>query len=78
MTKVKRFAYALLLSAIGITTTYSQDTASEYVAPPDAGPKGGAPSMKVQLLNPGDATKRFDPDTDLTLIDPSPTNKEER
>jgi uncharacterized protein len=30
-----------------------------YVAPPDAGPKGKAPRMKVQLLNPGEPTKQY-------------------
>ena len=40
MIKIKQLSYALLLVGIAITTAYSQDTASEYVAPPDAGPKG--------------------------------------
>src|SRR5690242_5448222 len=30
-----------------------------YVTPPDAGPKGKAPGMKVQLLNPGEPTKQY-------------------
>jgi predicted DNA-binding protein with PD1-like motif len=38
---------------------FSQETASEYVAPADAGPKGKAPKMQVQLLNPGEATKQY-------------------
>ena len=59
MTKIKQLSYALSLLGIAITTAYSQDTASEYVAPPDAGPKGKAPRMKVQLLNPGEATKQY-------------------
>jgi predicted DNA-binding protein with PD1-like motif len=40
-------------------TANSEDTASEYVAPPDAGSKGKAPKMKVQLLNPGEPTKQY-------------------
>jgi len=48
-----------LLGGIAITAAYSQDTESEYVAPPDAGPKGKAPKMKVQLLNPGGTTKQY-------------------
>ncbi len=44
---------------MAITTGYSQDAASEYVAPQDAGPKGKAPRMKVQLLNPGEKTKQY-------------------
>ena len=59
MIKVKRLGYSLLLGAIGIATAHSQDTASEYIAPPDAGPKGKAPRMKVQLLNPGEPTKQY-------------------
>src|SRR5882672_4551314 len=59
MIKVKDLSYALLLGGIAITAAYSQNTASEYVAPPDAGPKGKAPRMKVQLLNPGEPTKQY-------------------
>ncbi len=59
MIKVKQLSYALLLGGIAITAAYSQDTATEYVAPPDAGPKGKAPRMKVQLLNPGEPTKQY-------------------
>ena len=59
MIKVKQLSYALLLGGIAITGLYSQNTATEYVAPPDAGPKGKAPRMKVQLLNPGEPTKQY-------------------
>lgn len=59
MNKLKQLSYILLLGGIAIAAAYSQDTASEYVAPPDAGPKGKAPRMKVQLLNPGEPTKRY-------------------
>jgi uncharacterized protein len=59
MTKVKRLSYALLFAGITFTTAYSQDSSIEYVAPPDAGPKGKAPRMKVQLLNPGEPTKQY-------------------
>ena len=59
MIKVKQFSYPLLLGGIAITATYSQDAANEYVAPPDAGPKGKAPRMKFQLLNPGEPTKQY-------------------
>ena len=48
---LKQFTYALLLGGIASAAPYSQETASEYVAPRDAGPKGKAPRMKVQLLN---------------------------
>src|SRR5438874_5518360 len=57
--KVKQFGYALLLLGLAITKGYSQDSATEYVAPPDAGPKGKAPRMKVRLLNDGEPTKQY-------------------
>ena len=59
MITLKQLTYALLLGGIASATAYSQDTANEYVTPPDAGPKGKAPRMKVQLLNPGDPTKQY-------------------
>ena len=50
-----------VLALIGATTMigYSQKTASEYVSPSEAVPRGKAPKMKVQLLNPGEATKQY-------------------
>ena len=50
-----------LLALIGVTsmTGYSQETASEYVSPSEAVPRGKAPKMQVQLLNPGEPTKRY-------------------
>jgi predicted DNA-binding protein with PD1-like motif len=42
-----------------IVPAEKEDATSEYVAPPDGGPKGKAPKMKVQLLNPGEATKQY-------------------
>ena len=59
MITVKQLTYALLLGGIATAAAYSQDTANEYVAPPDAGPRGKAPRMKVQLLNPGEPTKQY-------------------
>jgi uncharacterized protein len=59
MTRVKRLSYALLLGGIGVAAAYSQDMASEYVTPRDAGPKGKATRMKVQLLNDGEPTKQY-------------------
>jgi predicted DNA-binding protein with PD1-like motif len=60
MSKIEQVSCALLI--IGLTTTtmgQSQETKSEYVAPPDAGPKGKAPRMQVQLLNPGEKTQQY-------------------
>src|SRR5437660_9860026 len=59
MITVKQLTYALLLGGIATATAYSQDTANEYVAPPDAGPKGKAHRMQVQLLNLGEPTKQY-------------------
>ena len=44
-----------VLVLIGVTAMigYSQETASEYVSPSEAVPRGKAPKMQVQLLNPG-------------------------
>ena len=38
---------------------HSQERKSEYVAPSEAVPRGRAPRMKVQLLNPGESTKQY-------------------
>jgi hypothetical protein len=50
-----------VLVLIGATTmiAYSQETASEYVSPSEAVPRGKAPKMQVQLLNPGEPTKQY-------------------
>jgi predicted DNA-binding protein with PD1-like motif len=52
-------SYALVVLSVAIATAYSQGAATEYVAPPDAGPKGKAPRMKVQMLNPNEPTKQY-------------------
>src|ERR1035438_6883807 len=46
---------------IGVTTMIgcSQETASEYVSPSEAVPRGKAPKMQVQLLNQGEPTKQY-------------------
>jgi predicted DNA-binding protein with PD1-like motif len=59
MTKAKRMNYVILLIAVAIVSTHSQETAGEYVAPSQAGPKGSAPKMQVQLLNHGEPTKEY-------------------
>ena len=60
MIKVMQLTY-YLLSLIGIGTVMgqSQETASEYVAPSQAVPKGKAPRMQVQLLSRGEQTKDY-------------------
>src|SRR5271157_4018620 len=49
----------LVLIAATTTTGYSQETASEYVSPSEAVPRGKAPKMQVQLLNPGEPAKQY-------------------
>jgi uncharacterized protein len=46
---------------IGVTSVigYSQETGSDYVSPSEAVPRGKAPKMQVQLLNPGEPTKQY-------------------
>jgi uncharacterized protein len=50
-----------VLALIGATSMigYSQETASEYVSPSEAVPRGKAPKMKVQLLTQGESTKQY-------------------
>src|SRR3984893_11727686 len=64
MVNVKRLGYVLSLmaiSTIAIATMrgQSQEAASDYVAPSQAGPKGKAPRMQVQLLNHGEQTREY-------------------
>jgi len=59
MTKVKRLGCALLLVGAVTLIGLSQDTASDYVVPSETVRRGKAPRMQVQLLNPGEPTKRY-------------------
>jgi uncharacterized protein len=59
MSKAKQLNYAVLSFLLFAMTGRSQEMTDDYVAPPDAGPKGEAPRMQVQLLNPGETTKRY-------------------
>src|SRR5277367_4751404 len=54
-----RTLFLLVLIAVSTVLGYSQDAGSEYVSPSDAVPRGKAPRMQVQLLNPGEATKQY-------------------
>src|ERR1700680_4105303 len=55
----KKLAYTLSLIGLVTMRGFSQATASEYVSPSQAVPKGKAPKMQVQLLNPGEPTKQY-------------------
>ena len=59
MIKAKRLGFVLLLIGITAMTVRSQDTAGNYVSPSEAVPRGQAPKMQVQLLNPGEPTKQY-------------------
>jgi hypothetical protein len=64
MLKVKQLAYvlplvAIVIIAIPVMRGQSQEAASDYVAPSQAGPNGKAPRMQVQLLNPGEQTREY-------------------
>jgi predicted DNA-binding protein with PD1-like motif len=52
-------SYLLLLLGLTAMMAYSQESSSEYVSPSEAAPKGKAPKMQVQLLNPGEATRQY-------------------
>jgi predicted DNA-binding protein with PD1-like motif len=59
MIKTKRLGCALVLIGIASLMGYSQEKGSEYVSPSEAAPRGKAPKMQVQLLNPGEPTKQY-------------------
>jgi uncharacterized protein len=60
MTKLKAVGgvFALMVAIAG-AAAYSRQLSDDYVAPSEAVPRGKAPGMKVQLLNPGGATKQY-------------------
>jgi uncharacterized protein len=59
MIAVKRLVYVLLSIGIATTMGHPEETASEYVAPEQGVPRGKAPKMQVELLNPGEPTKQY-------------------
>jgi predicted DNA-binding protein with PD1-like motif len=59
MSKIKLFSCVLLLIGVATVTGYSQGTTSDYVSPSEAVPRGKAPKMQVELLNPGEPTKQY-------------------
>ena len=59
MIKVTRVSCVLILIGIAGLMGYSQEKGSEYVSPSEAIPRGKAPKMQVQLLNPGEPTKQY-------------------
>jgi hypothetical protein len=59
MIKAKRLGFVLLLIGITAVMVRSQDTAGDYVSPSEVVPRGQAPKMQVQLLNPREPTKQY-------------------
>jgi len=59
MIKVERLGYVLLQIGVATMMANSQETKSDYVAPSEAVPRGRAPRMQVQLLNPEEPTKQY-------------------
>jgi hypothetical protein len=57
--KIKRLGWVLALIGITAMMVYSQDTASDYVAPSEAVPRGKARKMQVQLLSTEEPTKQY-------------------
>src|SRR5277367_5600739 len=55
----KQLAYTLSLIGIVTMRGSSVEAGDEYVAPEQAIPRGKAPKMQVELLNPGEATKQY-------------------
>jgi predicted DNA-binding protein with PD1-like motif len=59
MIRIKLLWCVLGLIGMAGLMGYSQEKESEYVAPSEAAPRGKAPKMQVQLLNPGESTKQY-------------------
>jgi predicted DNA-binding protein with PD1-like motif len=59
MLKVRHLVYLLLLIGIVSFLAQSQDVPGEYVAPSEAVPRGKAPKMQVQWLNPGEQMRQY-------------------
>jgi uncharacterized protein len=61
---LKKLIAPITLAAVGLGTATvltgrAEETTSEYVAPSEAVPRGKAPGIKVQLLNPGERTQQY-------------------
>ena len=60
MIKVKVLGSVLIAMMAGIgLMAYSRQTGNDYVSPAQAVPRGKAPNMKVEWLNPGEPTKQY-------------------
>jgi uncharacterized protein len=59
MIQLKPLGYVLSLIGIAAMMGHSRKTASEYVAPSDAVPRGRAAGMQVQMLSHGEQTREY-------------------
>jgi predicted DNA-binding protein with PD1-like motif len=59
MIRIKLVGCVFILIGIAGLTGYSREKRGEYVAPSEAVPRGKAPKMQVQLLNPEEPTKQY-------------------
>jgi predicted DNA-binding protein with PD1-like motif len=59
MSKTKKIGYLMLFLGIASLVGFSREAASDYVSPSEAVPRGKAPRIQVQLLNPGEPTKQY-------------------
>jgi hypothetical protein len=59
MSELKRLGCVLSLIGIASVMAHSQGSPSGYVAPSEAGPRGTAPGMKVQLLSKGEQRREY-------------------
>jgi predicted DNA-binding protein with PD1-like motif len=59
MITIKQLGCVMVLIGIAGLAGYSQKKQNDYVAPSEAVPRGKAPKMQVQLLNPGEPTKQY-------------------
>jgi uncharacterized protein len=59
MTDAKQLAYTLSLIGVVMVRGLSLEGPSDYVSPLEATPRGKAPKMQVELLNPEEPTKRY-------------------
>src|ERR1700746_840322 len=59
MIKIQRRCCILVLIGIAAVVAQSQEKGSDYVSPSEAVPRGKAPKMQVQLLNPGETTRQY-------------------
>ena len=59
MIKVRRLGYVLSLIGIATAMGSEPETASEYVAPSQAIPRGKAPKMQVEMVSRAISTKQY-------------------